>query len=1490
MCRYGTVVCIVAVLFSHFQLSARDVTERDVESKNSWHEEFDISQKKSGKYNIMVTVEDSGGNQTIGGPYNIFIDPDSDLPVTGITNPAPSMRVRGNLNIVGTCVDDDAVDFVTLILDGDKENPVRAQGNTFWSYYLDTSGLEEGKHTIEAYGTDINGVVGKSVTTVWHLDRYNPDTTVTNRAMGTLVSGLVTLRGICSDGNGIAELSYSMDGGLSFIPLKLERSKQDQTCYFSFMLNTRNFKDGTTVIWFKARDRLGSESIYTYMCFVDNSAPELEIVWPQADQPQNGIFSAAGFVRDIVGISKLSWQFGGERGELELIPGNPYWHKEFDTRSMKASAATLVLTAEDSAGNKSTLTKQIKLDQNLDKPTVRIASPAADEAVEGLGTAVLRGIASDDDGVTQVCWRLDGDDWQTVDTNGVFCAVLNEQEPLAAGSHTVSVYAVDRYGVRGDTVSASFMAKGPEPEFGAASIKEGGTVTQAVYGRQVNPRQRPSYETSVHADCGIAWVRYRFTGAAGTDEQSKEYNGQKTVNISLPLSSLPAGAFTVEVTAADIYGRTVQQQTVLGIQSWTKEGGAVPVSVPPEPPAPPAGDTKPPVLRLAEPADRAWIHKVVRLQGTAVDDKEIAAVEYSVDGGRSWTVCRIKDGVFSAAVPVSVEDGLVALDVRAVDTAGNESFVHRALHKDTTPPQVQVVLPQSNDTVNGEVFTAFAVSDNGFLSGAAYNGELEIRPLITTLVGTRERPLNDAMAFSFTDAAGNTTTVQSWEFYIDKASDLPKVEIFLPMQEEVITTDFKLTGVVYDDDGPACVYYRIDEGPWTQLGGYDNSFTVDIPLSALSDNEHEVSVYAVDINGTKGEVESRTIRVSLEEPKASLTLPRFDASVQGIVELRGKASDKNGIEKVQVSLDNGISYNDCTGTDDWTYVFDSRILADGSHSLFIKVFDSYGIEALYSSLVNTDNTVPELSLDLPMDGSRSSGMLFFVGYALDNMNIEKLYVSIHGLDRDRPADGKYAMINFPPERIISKAVDISDLSDGYYNIEMTCTDAAGNDVHVSRNIILDKSIPVAKADLLYPLNGQHVQGKFNLYGTISSNSNISTVLLLVDDQNMGETAVSSAGYFEFTLTPDLLPAGEHRYKVRALVTGTSVTIESHEQTFHYSPSGPWVTIDNFTYGDFAVDRPYLIGSAGYALSEDDVYTLRSKEATYAEKAAVQAKNVRKVELSFDNGRTFTKVSDTGKWRYRIENNYLPEGYQFLLVRATMKNGETAVTRTIVQIDKTKPFLRLISPGEGGHFNKSIEFSGLANDVTGLQRVTLALRKGDRSLYQVPSFIQGLYLDWHFWGATLYDIGAGLTFFDDNVKLQFQWGQFTQEQRNMFRKKNMRYGGDNVMGIKILANVGYLPFQSLLGPDWEWLSSTLSIGANFTRFNETNSGTEQILSALIAQWEFPRVTLPKVKRFRVLSLYTEFQLWFVPSDIRSSGSYNVDNLVPLVSAGVRVNVF
>ena len=89
-------------------------------------------------------------------------------------------------------------------------------------------------------------------------------------------------------------------------------------------------------------------------------------------------------------------------------------------------------------------------------------------------------------------------------------------------------------------------------------------------------------------------------------------------------------------------------------------------------------------------------------------------------------------------------------------------------------------------------------------------------------------------------------------------------------------------------------------------------------------------------------------------------------------------------------------------------------------------------------------------------------------------------------------------------------------------------------------------------------------------------------------------------------------------------------------------------------------------------------------------------------------------------------------------------------------------------------------------------------------------------------------------------------------------------------------------------DLEWLSANFAIGANFSRFNETNSGTPQILSALLGQIEFPKVSLPQLKMFSAFSLYTEFSLWFIPTDV--SGTIGIKNLVPQISEGIRVNIF
>lgn len=1969
---------VSSLLFAH---GAKDIDEKNVDNMQSWQESFSLEGKTSGKYNILVTASDLGGNETVEGPFNLYVDPKSDLPVSGITNPLKDMRIVGNLNIVGTCIDDDAVDHVDLILDGDEANPVRAKGKEFWSYYLDTTELADGPHTIKVVGYDINGVVGEPVQVTWNLDRRMPVTAVTNSGMGVLVSKVVKFKGLVQDGNGIQSLAYSLDGGKTFKDLKL-KSKKDSS-EFEVSFDSRKFKDGASVIWFKAKDKTGSEGVYSFLYFVDNTNPQIKILNPVEKQVSYGKIAITGYAKDDLGIQSLDWEFGNQKGSFELIPGNPYWGKVFDLAGTNDKTRKFSITAKDIAGNSVTVVQDILINEELDKPIVEIEYPVGDPYLESNDMVYVRGIAHDEDGVQSVKYKLDNGSWIEEETKGVFCADLGRGSSLAAGRHTITVVARDRHGVEGNAFTASFNIRGKLPQFTEAKI--GGQTV--VNGMSVHPEAGLTFNVSATSVIGLRNVHVETTwGSSGKIENDYPVNGS-SFPINIPIDdNFPKGVAKIHITATDTAGLSSDYRALLDVvntaritsdtsmvvfddsrvsadgviinnpdfpasgyfvggnaksveivprtpfataelvgnsikliagkatgssepvvvrittdQGLTfdsqklvfKNDNAYPsirfydvpedaaleaqdgnitvkgvvtcdtgignmyykvyssravmnagvltgtenVSVSPEKPlasgrdftisedfgygiyiievvaesrggnksaaafavknipafpenakgtpkapsvvwadglnvyyaaacqsevTPSFGtfkrdemqvgsvplsvtvtaDGKPAVgkynavrnpdadayfatidgevyssgnvvelakgqkkilaanvftdaasitasyeitgdkvpggaekqsgsanvikgegnqfiveiplenlparlnkvklsvkigsytkditgtfgvvrplnasltddrrtiftmqnsgipydseaagyimkpgdvfnfyanvpeivsaelltsssslelnysgnnvtvkalkdgsyagvgvrvkdingvtynsptvkfivdsglseVNISTPELHQWVKRSITLSGTAANPNGLKSGEYSIDGGENWkplTLNFTKSNIgatFSRTIDISeLEDGLVRADVRITDITGNVTYARTAAFKDTTPPEVKVVVPDDEAVVNGENLVVFNIKDNGSVEKTNYVAppdsgvakrrvELENdKTWLLSVVGSKERPIDDAMSFEFIDDAGNTASVEAWRFIIDAKSDLPVSEIHLPVENEVITRDFTISGVVYDDDGESTIFYKIDNGEYIKLPETGTSFAIDVPFETMKDNEHTIYVYAVDINGVKGPVTERKIRVSTEEPKGAVELPKIETSNKGVVKISGVASDKNGIDKVLISLDNGNSYNNAVGTEQWSYSFDSRAIPNGTGVIFIKVFDKYGIQGLYSSLINIDNESPEMVLDYPLDYSATTGPLFFSGYAFDNVDITDLFITIRSLDgKSIPSSMK--KIEFPLERIIAKNIDISTLENGSYNIELTALDKAMNATHISRNIELNKNKPLATVNLLYPLNGEHKQGQFNIYGNAVADKPIEKLSLYIDDKFVAETQLTPSDYFVFNLSADVLDTGVHTYRVDATVEGGKV-ISSRNQTVDYSSAGPWVKIDNFTYGDFAIDRPYIIGAAGYALDGDETEISKvsiknvpkdQRDEVLQAKGLIANKKVQKVEISFDNGKTFTLVSKGERWMYRIENQDLQEGYHFMLVRATMRNGETAIERTIIQIDNTAPKIRLITPGQGGRYNQELVFSGLSSDDVGLKDVKLALRKGDKASYAVPSFIQGLYLDWHFWGATLFDIGVGLTFFDDAVKLQFQWGQFTQEQRDMFSKTDMRYGGDNVMGVKILANVAQIPFSYFLGHDWEWLSSSVAIGAQFTRFNESGSGDAQILSALLTQIEFPKVTFPKMKMFSSFSAYTEFSLWFIPTDV-SGSDVDIKNLVPQISEGIRVSVF
>ena len=124
----------VCILFSGLPspLSAGGKKDADtvvIEGEQNWSHSFDISAKKEGTYNLIAEGKDTAGNITVAGPINVFVDPDSDLPIAMIANPLEGMRVSGDLNIVGTCVDDDAVELVEISIDSGEW--IRAEGKAF---------------------------------------------------------------------------------------------------------------------------------------------------------------------------------------------------------------------------------------------------------------------------------------------------------------------------------------------------------------------------------------------------------------------------------------------------------------------------------------------------------------------------------------------------------------------------------------------------------------------------------------------------------------------------------------------------------------------------------------------------------------------------------------------------------------------------------------------------------------------------------------------------------------------------------------------------------------------------------------------------------------------------------------------------------------------------------------------------------------------------------------------------------------------------------------------------------------------------------------------------------------------------------------------------------------------------------------------------------------------------------------------------------------
>ncbi|TFH06079.1 MAG: hypothetical protein E4H09_00940, partial [Spirochaetales bacterium] len=215
----GTILMLCLISAAAFAAGKTEEADfQQVEGKGNWVHTIDVSELEPGKYNILVRARDIAGNEQIGGPYNVFVDPASDLPGVTISYPILEQRVGERLFVVGTARDDDAVGYVEVRIDDGAFR--RAEGTDYWSVLVPMANLDDGPHTVTARSVDIAGTEGPEISVVFNLDTTKPVATSESHESGVLISRKTTVQGSVEDANGVASLVLVTDAGETTLRLK----------------------------------------------------------------------------------------------------------------------------------------------------------------------------------------------------------------------------------------------------------------------------------------------------------------------------------------------------------------------------------------------------------------------------------------------------------------------------------------------------------------------------------------------------------------------------------------------------------------------------------------------------------------------------------------------------------------------------------------------------------------------------------------------------------------------------------------------------------------------------------------------------------------------------------------------------------------------------------------------------------------------------------------------------------------------------------------------------------------------------------------------------------------------------------------------------------------------------------------------------------------------------------------------------------------------
>jgi hypothetical protein len=1291
-------------------------------------------------------------------------------------------------------------------------------------------------------------------------------------------AGLPTARVVYPEADSVIRQDLNLIGvaagrfGVSRVVVQVD-NQDPQTAqgteYWGRMVNINGMAEGRHLIRVQAFDSKNlSGPEFSVSFIIDRASPQVELLSHKTGDIISGTVKFSGRLDDANGIASAAYSLDGGETYAPLGYKTRKGQTAVDfsfsvrTKSLEDGPVIYYIKTADTTGME-TLKPYLFFVDN-EGPQVEILSPAAADDVYGF--VRVSGRVYDRVGLARFYYEWGGaavdiplrpgDQYWTVDLDFAGAAKTAGSFKVSAvdrsgNTSSAAVSLQDRRKVKTSTLAIDYPARQ-----GLNALPPDG----AVYGHIV-----PGYDAESIVIEGLA----------------EEIPARPAFRI--PPELIPPGRGTLK-----LYPKAA---------GTAVPGPALQIRTNKAPPVPNDDGTMPALnpsqITLTSPQPFAWLGtSSFVLAGSAQDG---GRVEFRLGPQEDWRPLNTgANGSFRAEPSIAeIAEGPIHLELRTY-TGGQPNLpFYYPLSRIGSVPDIQIISPQAElGSVHGLVTVSGLIASAVPLGEAAYS-----------LDKTRYTPLElksrgDRAWFSFSadfsalnrsrgsldirviDASGTAHT-KTVTVPFDDTADTPTLIVNAPKEGELITGDFESSGVAFDDDAIAAIYWRIvrprssgaQGNPAFSRIDTPQSFQIAVPFSAVADGENTMEIYAEDMYGVRSETVSRILRVSTAGPENRVISPGISDYSRHLVVIRGTASDANGIDEVQLSMDNGNTWQLANGTENWNLDLNTAAYKDGVYSLLVRTVDKFGVTAITNAMINIDNTPPVLSIGVPWNDTRIGNLLEVAGRVRDNIDLEKTSLQLVSTG----SSSNKVSLDLPAGEVIMQNLDTSRLSQGEYILRINAGDRAGNTMTVSRKITIARDTTASEVALYNPMPGLDYSGPLLVSGRVTGADIPKNITLFVNGGASALMEVDRYGYFRYQYPEELLTQNAALVFAAGFDSPTGIKIVSKDHPVNFVKEGPVLLVNSHRDGDVITGRPWLSGQAWTDLEPQKAVTITRKER--------QSLGVEEILVSFDNGRSFERAAGRENWKFRLETGDLPLGSLPILVRANFRDGRTAIRRLVLNVDTNAPTVETLEPPEDSTHRDNIAIFGSAADDVALGPVEVSLRPGDKAGYSVPQFIQGLYVDANILGATTVDGGLGLSFFKDNVKLQVQAGH--APLTDFYTGERGRFVGF-VWGVKLLANIYYLPFDYFFGPDWSFFSMSFAVGANFSHFQMDPPRRQSLfMGAILGQWEFARADLsyffPKWKYARTIALYLEPIWWIASSDVEAEA-------IPRIAIGARINIF